>query len=336
MPTESDTGSPEVQVALLTERIKNLTEHFKTHKKDNHSRRGLLKMVGQRRRLLDYLKNTRQQALPDADRAARPAPLAEVPAPSVVAGPFARRGTGYPCGNATGAVDFAGQPSDQGRERTVRRSRHRIRAIRWRRASGTLASIGKGLTVNVRVFRKEIDWGGRKLVLETGKIARQADGAVLVHLRRHVGAGHRRRREEPKPGHDFFPLTVNYQEKTFAAGKIPGGFFKREGRPTREGGADLPPDRPADPPAVPRGLPQRDPGRRHRARATTCENDPDIVAMVGRLGRADHLAASRSWARSAAARVGYIDGQYVLNPTIEQTARTASSTSSSPAPPKAC
>ena len=80
-------------------------------------------------------------------------------------------------------------------------------------------------------FRKELDWGGRKLILETGKIARQADGAVLARygdtivLCTAVGA-------VAKPGQDFFPLTVNYQEKAFAAGKIPGGFFKREGRPS--------------------------------------------------------------------------------------------------------
>ena len=84
------------------------------------------------------------------------------------------------------------------------------------------------------VYRKEINWGGRQLVLETGKIARQADGAVMASLGETtvlctaVGA------KTPKPGLDFFPLTVNYQEKTFAAGKIPGGFFKREGRPTEK------------------------------------------------------------------------------------------------------
>ena len=85
-----------------------------------------------------------------------------------------------------------------------------------------------------KVFRKEMDWGGKKLVLETGRIARQADGAVLASLGDTtvlctvVGA------HKPKPGQDFFPLTVNYQEKTFAAGKIPGGYFKREGRPTEK------------------------------------------------------------------------------------------------------
>ncbi|MDE1938490.1 MAG: polyribonucleotide nucleotidyltransferase, partial [Alphaproteobacteria bacterium] len=83
-----------------------------------------------------------------------------------------------------------------------------------------------------KIVREEIEWGGRKLVLETGRVARQADGAVLatygetVVLATAVGA------RAPKPGIDFFPLTVNYQEKFFAAGKIPGGYFKREGRPT--------------------------------------------------------------------------------------------------------
>ncbi|MGH7084751.1 MAG: polyribonucleotide nucleotidyltransferase, partial [Acetobacteraceae bacterium] len=83
-------------------------------------------------------------------------------------------------------------------------------------------------------FRKELDWGGRKLVLETGKIARQADGAVLARygdtavLSTAVGV------KTARPGQDFFPLTVNYQEKSFAAGKIPGGFFKREGRPSEK------------------------------------------------------------------------------------------------------
>src|SRR6201989_1865307 len=81
-------------------------------------------------------------------------------------------------------------------------------------------------------FRKEMDWGGRKLVLETGKIARQADGAGMILygetivLCTVVGV------RAAKPGQDFFPLTVNYQEKAFAAGRIPGGFFKREGRPS--------------------------------------------------------------------------------------------------------
>ena len=84
------------------------------------------------------------------------------------------------------------------------------------------------------VFRKEIDWAGRKLVLETGKIARQADAAVLATYGETVVLATVVSAKSPKPGIDFFPLTVNYQEKTFAAGRIPGGYFKREGRPTEK------------------------------------------------------------------------------------------------------
>ena len=113
----------------------------------------------------------------------------------------------------------------------------------------------------------EIEWGGRPLTLETGKIARQADGAVLATYGETVVLATVVSAKEPKPGLDFFPLTVNYQEKTYAAGKIPGGYFKREGRPTREGDAGLPPDRPPDPPAVRRRLQERDAGRRHRPAA---------------------------------------------------------------------
>src|SRR6202048_3221226 len=84
------------------------------------------------------------------------------------------------------------------------------------------------------VYRKELIWGGRRLVLETGKIARQADGAVPVTYGETTVVCTAVGRETAKPGQDFFPLTVNYQEKTFPAGKIPGGFFKREGRPSEK------------------------------------------------------------------------------------------------------
>src|SRR5260370_750919 len=85
-----------------------------------------------------------------------------------------------------------------------------------------------------QVFRKEVEWAGRKLVLETGKIARQADGAVLATYGGTTVLAAVVFEKKPKPGLDFFPLTVNYQEKAFAAGKIPGGLFKREGRPSEK------------------------------------------------------------------------------------------------------
>ena len=165
-------------------------------------------------------------------------------------------------------------------------------------------------------FRKELDWGGRKLVLETGKIARQADGAVMARygdtivLCTAVGV------RTSKPGQDFFPLTVNYQEKTFAAGKIPGGFFKREGRPTeKEVLTSRLIDRPIRP-LFPEGF-----RNEVQVIATVLshdmENDPDVVAMIG-CSAALTLSGIPFFGPVAGARVGYIDGAYVLNPTMEQ------------------
>jgi polyribonucleotide nucleotidyltransferase len=165
-----------------------------------------------------------------------------------------------------------------------------------------------------KIFRKELNWGGRKLVLETGRIARQADGAVLasygdtVVLCTAVGA------KAPKPGIDFFPLTVNYQEKTFAAGKIPGGFFKREGRPSEK---EVLTSRLIDRPI----RPLFHAAYRHETQVvcTTLshdmENDPDIVALVG-ASAALTLSGIPFMGPIGAARVGYVNGQYVLNPKV--------------------
>jgi polyribonucleotide nucleotidyltransferase len=165
-------------------------------------------------------------------------------------------------------------------------------------------------------FRKDIAWGGKTLTLETGKIARQADGAVLARLGDTivlctvVGA------RSVKPGQDFFPLTVNYQEKAFAAGKIPGGFFKREGRPSEsETLISRLIDRPLRP-LFPEGF-----RNEVQVIATVLshdmENSPDIVALVG-CSAALTLSGIPFFGPVAAARVGYIDGEYVLNPTLEQ------------------
>lgn len=167
-----------------------------------------------------------------------------------------------------------------------------------------------------KVFRKEMEWGGRKLVIETGKIARQADGAVMVSygdtvvLATAVGA------KSPKPGVDFFPLTVNYQEKAFAAGKIPGGFFKREGRPTeKEVLVSRLIDRPIRPLFVD--------GYRCETQVVCTvlshdlENDPDIVAMIG-ASAALTISGLPFLGPIGAARVGYEDGKFILNPTADQ------------------
>ncbi|MBN9559567.1 MAG: polyribonucleotide nucleotidyltransferase [Alphaproteobacteria bacterium] len=163
-------------------------------------------------------------------------------------------------------------------------------------------------------FRKELDWGGRKLILETGKIARQADGAVLARygdtivLCTAVGV------RSTKPGQDFFPLTVNYQEKAFAAGKIPGGFFKREGRPSEK---EILVSRLIDRPIRPL-FPE---GFRNEVQVVATvlshdlENDPDIVSMIG-CSAALTLSGIPFFGPVGAARVAYKNGQYLLNPTL--------------------
>ena len=162
----------------------------------------------------------------------------------------------------------------------------------------------------------EIEWGGRPLRLETGRIARQADGAVLATygdtsvLATVVAA------KEEKAGIDFFPLTVNYQEKTFAAGKIPGGYFKREGRPTeKETLTSRLIDRPIRPLFAP--------GFKNETQVIATvlshdmENDPDVVAMVA-ASAALTLSGVPFLGPIGAARVGYIDGKYALNPMIDE------------------
>ena len=166
------------------------------------------------------------------------------------------------------------------------------------------------------VFKKEIEWGGRTLTLETGKIARQADGAIMASLGETTVLCTAVAASSAKPGQDFFPLTVNYQEKTFAAGKIPGGFFKREGRPSeKETLTSRLIDRPIRP-LFPAGF------KCETQVITTVlshdmENDPDIVAMIG-ASAALTISGIPFFGPIGAARVGMIDGEYVLNPSLSQ------------------
>ncbi len=165
-------------------------------------------------------------------------------------------------------------------------------------------------------YRKELDWGGRKLILETGKVARQADGAVVVTygetkvLCTAVGE------HTPRPGLDFFPLTVNYQEKAFAAGKIPGGFFKREGRPSeKETLVCRLIDRPIRPLFV-KGF-KCETQVICTVLSHDLENDPDVVALIG-ASAALTLSGLPFRGPLGACRVGYVNGDFVLNPQVDE------------------
>jgi len=163
---------------------------------------------------------------------------------------------------------------------------------------------------------EDIEWGGRKLTLETGRVARQADGAVVATYGETVVLATVVGETEPRLDLDFFPLTVNYQEKYFAAGKIPGGYFKREGRPTeRETLVSRLIDRPIRPLFAE--------GYRNETQVIVTvlshdsENDPDVVAIVA-ASAALTISGVPFMGPIGAARVGYIDGEYKLNPQVDE------------------
>ncbi|MEW2911853.1 polyribonucleotide nucleotidyltransferase [Leisingera sp. JC11] len=165
------------------------------------------------------------------------------------------------------------------------------------------------------VTKKSMQWGEETLTLETGKVARQADGSVIATLGETSVMANVTFARQQKPGQDFFPLTVHYQEKYYAAGKVPGGFFKREARPTeKETLTARLIDRPIRPLFVP--------GFKNEV-LVMCTvlshdlvNDPDIVAMIA-ASAALTISGAPFMGPIAGARVGYVDGEYVLNPTVD-------------------
>jgi polyribonucleotide nucleotidyltransferase len=170
------------------------------------------------------------------------------------------------------------------------------------------------------IHRVELDWGGRKLVLETGKIARQADGAVVATYGESKVLATVVAAKEPREGVDFLPLTVDYQEKFYAAGRIPGGYFKREGRPTeKETLVSRLIDRPIRPLFAE--------GWRNETQVivTTLshdlENDPDVLAMIA-SSAALTLSGAPFMGPIGAARVGFINNEYVLNPVLDEMAES--------------
>jgi len=165
------------------------------------------------------------------------------------------------------------------------------------------------------ITTKSMQWGEETLTLETGKIARQADGSVIATLGETSVMANVTFAKEPKPGLDFFPLTVHYQEKYYAAGKVPGGFFKREARPSeKETLTARLIDRPIRPLFVP--------GFKNET-LVMCTvlshdlvNDPDVVAMIA-ASAALTISGAPFRGPIAGCRVGYEDGEYILNPTVD-------------------
>jgi polyribonucleotide nucleotidyltransferase len=167
-----------------------------------------------------------------------------------------------------------------------------------------------------KTHRTELMWGGRKMTIETGKIARQANGAVMVTYGDTVVLATAVAEKNARPGVDFFPLTINYQEKTFAAGKIPGGFFKREGRPSeKETLTSRLIDRPLRPLFAKNFT--NDTQVMITVLGHDLENDPDIVALVA-SSAALTISGLPFMGPIGAARVGLIDGEFVLNPLQDQ------------------
>ncbi|HET7910414.1 MAG TPA: polyribonucleotide nucleotidyltransferase, partial [Pseudolabrys sp.] len=166
------------------------------------------------------------------------------------------------------------------------------------------------------MHRVELDWGGRKLTLETGRVARQADGAVLATYGETTVLAAVVAAKQPKEGIDFLPLTVNYTEKYYAAGRIPGGYFKRERGPTEK---DTLTSRLIDRPIRPLFAE----GWRCDTQVTVTvlshdmENDPDIVAMVA-ASAALTLSGAPFMGPIGGARVGFINNEYVLNPALDE------------------
>ncbi len=166
------------------------------------------------------------------------------------------------------------------------------------------------------IHKESIEWAGRTLTLETGRMARQADGSVLATYGETTVLATVVSAKSAKPGIDFFPLTVNYQEKTFAAGRIPGGYFKREGRPSeKETLVSRLIDRPIRP-LFPEGY-------RHETQVVVTvlshdlENDPDILALVA-TSAALTLSGVPFMGPVGGARVGHINGALKLNPTLDE------------------
>ena len=232
---DTDTGSPEVQIALLTKRINHLNEHLKVHKKDHHSRRGLLMLVGRRRRLLDYVRNNDVERYRSDHRHPRPAPLASPR--RAACGPLACIFQQYlqHQHQPTGGMPVSCQsPIPRPHPRGQRRSR-RSPTGNWPRrpdrSAETRSERGATMAEAISVSGP-ISGTDKTLTFSTGVLAPQSQGAVVASIGDTQALVTANGGKSVREGIDFFPLTVDVEEKAYAAGKIPGSFFRREGRPS--------------------------------------------------------------------------------------------------------
>ena len=166
------------------------------------------------------------------------------------------------------------------------------------------------------VVKKEFQFGSQKVIIETGRIARQANGAVMVYMGDTVVLVSCVAKKNAREGQDFFPLTVDYQEKTYAAGKIPGGFFKREGRPTEKETLTC---RLIDRPIRPLFPKEFKNEIQIIASVMSLDPtvDPDIAAIIGASASLSLTGAPFN-GPIGAARVGYKNGEYILNPSFKE------------------
>ena len=288
-----DTGSPEVQVALLSERINYLTEHFKTHAKDHHSRRGLLMLVGQRRSAARLPEGEGPQPLRGPDQAA-----------------------GHPQVTPPAAPRFGTPCPRLGTSRTVI----------TRRALQKLAQLTER---KIHMHTREINVGGKTISIETGRLAKQADGSVIVRSGDTMVLVTACADPNPREGVDFLPLTCDYKENAYASGRIPGGFFKREGKPPEK---EVLTSRLIDRPIRPL-FPD---GWRNETQiialviSADSENDSDVLSITG-SSAALALSSIPQTRTIAGVRVGHRRRRLRRSIRPSNSAGAARSTSSSPA-----
>ena len=306
---DGDTGSPEVQVALLTHRISYLTEHFKEHKKDFHSRTGLLKLVGQRRKMFELLEKQGHSTLPHADPAARPAQITD-DGPAAGDGP--RPPSLFPPLHfLVGCGEHFRTP---GSPHPSRLDHLGDRDESPNKDDYMLTPFDK-LSLPTQV-------GSIDITLETGKMANQTGGSVWIQSGGTVVLV-TAVNQPLEFDRGFFPLTCNYMEKTYAAGRIPGGYFRREiGRPSdRETLVSRLIDRPVRP-LFAKGYKEE-----VQIIATVLSADrhvnPDVLAITG-ASAALQISAMPFQGPIASARVGYVNDEFVLFPSYKKVAEKSS------------